>query len=311
VVAKKVGSLGSVAQKRAAVDPSGSDLSLRRQCELLGFSRRAFYYKARGESELNLELMRRIDKIHLRRPFMGVRMMTDTLRIENYQVNYKRIARLMRLMGIESLAPAPGTSRAGKGPNHKIYPYLLRGRTIDGPNQIWCADITYIPMDKGFMYLVAVMDWWSRYVLSWRLSNTMDVDFCLEAFGHAIENAGTSPLIFNTDQGSQFTSQAFTGKLREHGIAASMDGRGRYLDNIFIERLWRSFKTEEIYLKDYGSVSELHEGTADWFRFYNTERPHSRRGRRPPIESYQAPNEHGGKEAAWDDIESIRNFWGK
>jgi putative transposase len=309
VGAKKVESLGTVAQKRAAVDPRSSELSLRRQCELLGFSRRAFYYSPRGESDFNLELMRRIDRIHLRRPFMGIRMMTDTLRLLDYRVNYKRIARLMRVMGIESLAPGPNTSRAGKGTNHRIYPYLLRGRTINGPNQVWCTDITYLPMDKGFMYLVAVMDWWSRYVLSWQLSNTMDVDFCLDALGKAVGHAGTPPLIFNTDQGSQFTSLAFTGLLREHGVAASMDGRGRYLDNIFIERLWRSFKTEEIYLKEYVSVPELHDGTSDWFRFYNTERPHRSLNRRPPVECYQAPNEHGGREAQWDDIESIRSFW--
>ena len=310
MAAKKVESLGTLAEKRAAVDAGGREPSLRRRCELLGFSRRAFYYKPRGESDLNLALMRRIDRTHLAHPFMGIRMMTDTLRLAGHRVNYKRVARLMRLMGIESLAAAPGTSRAGKGPNHKIYPYLLRGRAVDGPDHAWCTDITYVPMEKGFMYLVALMDWWSRYVLSWGLSNTMDAGFCLDALGLAIGNAGAAPLIFNTDQGSQFTSLAFTGLLREHGIAASMDGRGRYLDNIFIERLWRSFKTEEIYLKEYASVGELHEGTSGWFRFYNTERPHSSLGRRPPVESYHAPNEHGGKEAAWDDIESIRGFWG-
>ena len=178
---KKSQGLGTVAQKRAAVDIGHRDLSLRRQCELLGFSRRAFYYSPRGESDFNLELMGRIDRIHLEHPFMGIRMMTDRLRLLEYPVNHKRIARLMRVMGIESLAPGPDTSRAGRGPQHKIYPYLLRGRTIDGPDQVWCTDITYIHMDKGFMYLVAVMDWWSRYVLSWQLSNTMDVKAVDEA----------------------------------------------------------------------------------------------------------------------------------
>ena len=309
MAAKKIASLGSVGEKRAAVDPDHKELSLRRQCVLLGISRRAFYYQPRGENPLNLELMRRIDKIHLRHPFMGTRMMTDRLRLLDYAVNRKRIGRLMRIMGIESLAPGPHTSRPGRGPEHTIYPYLLRGRGISGPNQVWCTDITYVPMREGFMYLVAVMDWWSRYVLSWRLCNTMEADFCIEALHAAVDHAKCVPLIFNNDQGSQFTSQPFTGALRELGVAISMDGRGRYLDNIFIERLWRSYKTEEIYLHDYEGFPQLHRGTDKWFDFYNTERPHSSLRRKTPSECHHRPNEFGAIAPQWNDMKAIKAFW--
>lgn len=309
MAAKKSQGLGTVAERRAAVGDGGSEPSVRRRCELLDISRRAYYYTPQGESPLNLRLMRSIDEIHLARPFMGTRMMTDTLRLRGLEVNRKRIHRLMALMGIGSMAPGPHTSRPSAGTDHKVYPYLLRGRVIDGPNQVWCTDITYIAMARGYMYLTAVMDWWSRYVLSWSLGNTMEVGFCIGVLDEAVERAGTAPLIFNTDQGSQYTSRAFTGRLREHGVAASMDGRGRYLDNIFIERLWRSYKTEEIYLKDYGNIPDLRAGTDDWFGFYNTERPHRSLRRRTPLECHEAPHEFGAREAGWDDLEAIKAFW--
>lgn len=309
MVAKKNEILGTVAQKRSAVERGVADIGVNRQCELLGISRRVFYYTPRGESALNLSLMRRMDELYLQHPALGVGMMTDMLHLEGHQVNPKRIQRLMRLMGIVSLAPGPHTSRRGKGSQHSVYPYLLRGREVSGPNQVWATDITYIPMDKGFMYLVAVMDWWSRYVLSWQLSNTMDVGFCLDALRAAVAHAGAVPLIFNTDQGSQFTSSPFTGALREMGVACSMDGRGRYLDNIFIERLWRSFKTEDVYLKEYALVSELREGTENWFSFYNTQRPHLSLERQVPRDWYRKPHLFGGREAGWDDLEAVKSFW--
>jgi putative transposase len=309
VAAKKGQSLGTVAQKRASVDCTGRELSIRRQCDLLGISRRAFYYKPQGESAKNLDLMKRIDKIHLKHPFMGTRMMTDRLCLLGHAVNRKRVLRLMRLMGIESLAPGPHTSRPGTGVQHKVYPYLLRGREITGPDQAWCTDITYVPMEEGFMYLSAVMDWWSRAVLSWRLSNTMDVDFCVEALEEALDRTGRTPLIFNTDQGSQFTSEAFTGVLQAQGIAVSMDGRGRYLDNIFIERLWRSYKTEDVYLKNYDSVIDLRNGTDSWFHFYNNERPHRSLNRQVPQYWYDGSAKVGGREPDWSDLEAIRTFW--
>jgi putative transposase len=309
VAAKKSQSLGTVAQKRASVDCTGRELSIRRQCDLLGISRRAFYYEPQGESAENLDLMKRIDKIHLEHPFMGTRMMTDRLCLLGHAVNRKRVRRLMRLMGIESLAPGPHTSRPGTGVQHKVYPYLLREREITGPDQAWCTDITYVPMEEGFMYLSAIMDWWSRAVLSWRLSNTMDVDFCVGALEEAIDRTGRTPLIFNTDQGSQFTSAAFTGVLQAQGIAASMDGRGRYLDNIFIERLWRSYKTEDVYLKNYASVRELRDGTDSWFHFYNNERPHRSLNRQVPQYWYDGSAKVGGREPDWNDLEAIRTFW--
>jgi len=309
VVAKKSESLGTVTQKRAAIECCQADIGVKRQCELLGISRRAFYYTPQGENEFNLGLMRRMDELYLHHPALGVGMMTDILRLEGYPVNPKRIRRLMRVMGIESLAPGPHTSRPGKGRQHSVYRYLLREREITGPNQVWATDITYIPMNKGFMYLVAVMDWWSRYVLSWQLSNTMDVDFCITALHAAVGQAGTVPLIFNSDQGSQFTSSKFTGALREMEVACSMDGRGRYLDNIFIERLWRSYKTEDIYLKEYEQVCDLYEGTENWFNFYNNQRPHRGLERKVPCDWYRKSHLFGGKEAGWSDLETIKTFW--
>jgi len=235
------------------------------------------------ESKENLLYMKLIDQQYTRTPFYGSRRMKDHFRLTGYQVNRKRIQRLMRLMGLEAIYPKPRLSIKDKA--HKIYPYLLRDVTVSHINQVWSADITYIPMPHGFMYLVAVMDWFSRYVLSWRLSNTLDVDFCLEALEEALSYG--KPEIFNTDQGSQFTSLAFTGRLSKEQIKISMDGRGRALDNIFVERLWRSVKYEDVYIKDYQTVSDLSFGLGHYFKFYNYDRPHhSLRGRTPAMVHY-------------------------
>lgn len=309
MVAKKSEGLGTVTKRRAEIDVRDGDLSIVRQCELLSINRSTLYYKPRGESDFNLKLMRCMDEIYLDHPAVGTGMMTDILRLEGHHVNFKRIGRLMRLMGIKSLAPGPHTSRPGKGNQHSVYGYLLRGRKITAPNQVWATDITYIPMKQGFMYLVAVMDWWSRYVLSWSLGNTMDVGFCLDALQSAVRHAGSKPLIFNSDQGSQFTSLTFTQELKNLGVASSMDGKGRYLDNIFIERLWRSFKVEEIYLKEYAEVAELHEGSKRWFDFYNTRRPHLSLGRQVPESWYRQSHLYGGSTPQWSDLEEIKNFW--
>lgn len=255
-------------------------MSLRRQCELLGLNRSTLYYEPAGESAENLHLMRRIDEQYLRTPFYGWPRMTAYLRRQGYWVNAKRIRRLIQKMGLQAIYPKPRTTRAAQ--EKSAYPYLLRNLKIERPNFVWSADITYVPMRQGFMYLVAVMDWFSRFVLTWRLSNTLDGDFCLAALQQALQ-AGR-PVIFNTDQGVQFTAHAFTACLATADIQISMDGRGRALDNIFIERLWRSVKYEDIYLKDYGSVSELDAGLADYFRFYNHERLHQSLDYRTPAE---------------------------
>jgi putative transposase len=245
-------------------------LSLRRQCELLGLNRSSLYYEPVGESEENLALMRLIDEQYLRTPFYGWPRMTACLRRAGYSVNSKRVRRLMRKMGLQAIYPKPKTSKAAQ--DRKIYPYLLRGLEILQPNFVWSADITYLPMRQGFMYLVAIIDWFSRYVLTWQLSNTLDGYFCLDALKQALNNG--RPVIFNTDQGSQFTANEFTACLEQAAVRISMDGRGRALDNIFIERLWRSLKYEDIYLKDYATVPELVAGLAAYFHFYNHERPH-------------------------------------
>jgi putative transposase len=253
------------------VDHDHPDLSIRRQCELLGLNRSTFYYQPAGESAENLALMRLIDQEYTRRPFYGYRKITVRLSaLVGYLVNHKRVARLMRLMGLAAVVPRPGTSKPA--PGHKVYPYLLKGVTIRHPNQVWSADITYLPIASGFMYLVAVIDWHSRFVLAWMLSNTLDSAFCLEVL-HLALLSGT-PTIFNTDQGSQFTAHAFTGCLETAGCQVSMDGRGRAFDNIFIERLWRSVKYEDIYLNDYATVPALAAGLERYFHFYNYERPH-------------------------------------
>ena len=235
------------------------------------------------KAKVALAAMRRIDEIHLKIPFYGSRKIRDQLQREGYKVNRKKVQRLMRLMGISALYPKRRTSLPDR--RHKIYPYLLRDMAIDRPNQVWCADICYIPMARGFLYLVAIMDWASRKVLSWRLSNTMDTEFCVDALEEALGRYGT-PEIFNTDQGAQFTSEAFTQVLKDAGVRISMDGKGRWIDNVFIERLWRSLKYEEVYLKAYETVAEAIGGIGDYFELYNHERPHQSLGRLTPNEVY-------------------------
>ena len=268
------------------IDPNAPrlrGLSIVRQCELVNVSRSSFYFEGKGESPLNLELMRLIDEQFLQAPHFGSRQMTRWLRRRGHRVDRKRVRRLMRKMGLMPIYQAPKTSAAH--PDHKVYPYLLRDLTIDRPNQVWCADITYIPMRRGFLYLVAIMDWHSRKVLSWRLSNTMDASFCIEALKDAFATHGV-PTIFNTDQGSQFTSLAFTEAVKAAGVKVSMDGKGRWMDNVFIERLWRSMKYECVYLHAPETGSEARATIGRWIDFYNTERPHSTFDGRTPDEVY-------------------------
>ena len=253
-----------------------------RQCELAGLSRSGVYYQPKEESTENLELMRRIDKQYTQTPFYGVPRMTEWLRRQGYTLNPKRVRRLMRKMGLEAVYPKPRLSTPGVG--HRIYPYRLRGLRIERPNHVWATDITFIRMQHGFVYLVAIMDWYSRYVLSWQLSVTLDVSFCLAALEWALKIG--HPEIFNSDQGSQFTSAEFTGRLNHHGIVISMDGRGRAIDNVFVERLWRTVKYEEVYLKDYEHVPEAIENLKNYFRFYNGERIHEGLGYCTPAEIY-------------------------
>jgi putative transposase len=257
-------------------------LSVRRQCELLGLCRSGLYYQPAGESEANLRSMRLIDEQYLRTPSYGSRRMAAHLTARGEQANRKRVQRLMRIMGLEAIYPRPRTTT--RDPDHKIYPYLLRDVTIDRCDQVWSTDVTYLPLEGGYMFLAAVIDRHSRFVLSWRLSNTLDGRFCPEALEAAL--GGGRPEIFNTDQGSQFTARAFTGRLEEAGVAVSMDGRGRALDNVFVERLWRSLKYEEVYLKAYRNVREMEAGLVGWFTFYNDERPHQGLGYRTPAEVY-------------------------
>ncbi len=257
---------------------------MRRQCELLGVSRSGLYYEPLGESTENLKLMRLIDEEYTRRPFFGSRKIMQWLHQQGYQVGRHRVRRLMGLLGLEAVYPKPRRSQPGEG--HKLYPYLLNGVEITRVNQVWSTDITYIRMAQGFVYLVAVMDWFSRFVLSWSLSLTMEVDFCLEALDRALRWG--QPEMFNSDQGSQFTFEKFTGVLARRGVAISMDGRGRCLDNIFIERLWRSLKYEEVYLRDYTRVPEARTGIANWFRFYNHQRFHQSLRYRTPAAVFQA-----------------------
>jgi putative transposase len=252
-------------------------LSVARQCELVGLPRSTWYYQPAAETAENLALMRRIDELYLRWPFYGSRRMAEAL-----GVNRKRVQRLMRRMGLEALYPKRRTTRPSAG--HKIYPYLLGNLPITRPDQVWSTDITYVPMRRGFVYLVAVMDWFSRYVLSWRLSNTLDGGFCLEALDESLGLA--KPEIFNSDQGSQFTAAAFTARVESAGVAISMDGRGRAIDNVFVERLWRSVKYEEVYLKDYASVWEAEDSLASYFRFYCHRRIHQALGYRTPADVY-------------------------
>lgn len=253
------------------IEPNHADISIRRQCELIGMNRATYYWQPAAESKLNLKLMKLIDQEYTRAPYYGYRKMTVRVnkQLKN-KVNHKRVARLMQKMGLQAIYPRKKTSISDH--RHKKYPYLLRNLEIDHPNQVWAADITYIPMQQGFMYLVAVMDWYSRYVITWELSNTLESGFCITVLQQALQHG--QPEIFNTDQGSQFTSDEFTTRLETAGIQISMDGRGRAFDNIFIERLWRSVKYEDIYIKDYSSVMTLQEGLRDYFMQYNYERPH-------------------------------------
>ena len=268
--------------KRAEVENETTMMSVVRQCGLLELSRSTFYYQPLGENAYNLALIRLIDEQFTKRPFYGVPRMTVSLRRLGYGVNPKRVRRLMRVMGLEAIYPKPRLS--ANGSDHKIYPYLLKGVTVDRPDQAWATDITYIRLTHGFVYLIAILDWYSRYVVSWELSTTLDSGFCLEALRKALRIS--KPEIFNTDQGSQFTSTNFTGLLEKHDIKVSMDGRGRVFDNIFIERLWRSVKYEEVYLHDYQTVPAARAHLSDYFGFYNTERPHEALGYRTPHEVY-------------------------
>lgn len=262
---------------------AGQELPVKRQCELLALARSTAYYRPRPVSEGDLALMRRLDELHLVQPFFVARKLAELLRREGHAIGRKHVGSLMRRMGIEALYRKPRTSTPGKG--HKIYPYLLRDLAIERPNQVWCADITYIPLAKGFAYLVAVMDWHSRKVLAWRLSNTMEAEFCVEALEEALARHG-APEIFNTDQGSQFTAEDFTEVLAKAHIRISMDGKGRWIDNVFIERLWRSLKHEQVYLKAYDSIAEARRHIGAYLDLYNRRRPHQSLDNRTPDEVF-------------------------
>ena len=280
--------------RREMVDRQHQALPMIRQCALLGISRSSVYYRRRGTSSEDLAVMKRIDQQYLATPFYGSRRMRAWLNRQGYQASRKRVQRLMRTMGLTAIYRRPRTSQPA--PGHKVYPYLLGSMEIARPNQVWAADITYIPMARGFLYLVAIMDWYSRYVVAWNLSNTLDVDFCVGALEEALSKG--RPEVFNTDQGSQFTSEAFTGLLEQHGVRISMDGKGRYTDNIFVERLWRTVKYEEVYLKAYSNGREAKAGLDDYFRFYNTQRPHQALGYRTPAEVFNG-----------DSVESTERRW--
>ena len=288
----------SAPDRRAKLDRSHGDLSIRRQCAMLGLARSGVYRKPCPTNDNDLEAMRRIDAPFTARPFFGARRIARTLSEEGFPIDRKRVRRLMRVMGIEALGPKPRTTKPA--PGHRIYPYLLRDLTINRPNQVWAADITYIPIGRGFLYLVAVIDWASRAVLSWRLSNTMDASFCVAALEDALARYG-KPEIFNTDQGSQFTSAAFTGVLIEAGVRVSMDGRGRWMDNVFIERVWRSLKYEDVYLRGYADGREARAGIGEYFAFYNEQRLHQALGYRAPMAVWRegaAPTAYGHVDTA-------------
>lgn len=279
----------SLEQKRALIEREHPSLSVRRQCELLGISRSGLYYEPASEDPYNLQLCRLLDEQYTRTPFYGIRRMTAWLKSQGEEVNHKRVSRLMHLLGLETLYPRPRTSVPD--PEHRVYPYLLRNTAIERVNQVWSTDITYIRMSRGFLYLVAVLDWYSRYVLSWQLSNTLETAFCVQALEVALQQG--QPEVFNTDQGVQFTSRTFTRPLTERGIAISMDGRGRALDNVFVERLWRSVKYEEVYLKEYQDGWEAEAGLGSYFQFYNHDRLHQALGYRTPASIYTSALEGG------------------
>lgn len=268
------------------IDRSNRSPSVVRQCRLLGLPRSSAYYVPSGAGKKGLELMRRIDKLYMTCPFYGSRQMTRALRRDGLRVNRKKVRRLMRMMGLEAQCPKPNLSKPA--PGHTVYPYLMKSLKVDRPNQAWCADITYIRLEEGFVYLVAIMDWFSRKVLAWELSNSLDTAFCTEALQRAFRTHGT-PEVFNTDQGCQFTSQEWTELLKERGIRISMDGRGRALDNVFVERLWRSVKYEEVYRREYRDMSEARHHLAVYFDFYNRRRPHSMLEDRTPAEAHVLP----------------------
>ena len=273
------------ARRREMVDREHPSLPIVGQCALLGVSRSSIYYRPKGGSEEDLSLMREIDRQYLATPFYGSRRMRAWLNRQGFPVSRKRVQRLMRVMGLRAIYRRPRTSQPA--PQRRVYPYLLGKAKITRPNQVWAADITYLPMARGFLYLVAVMDWHSRYVVSWRLSNTLEAGFCIEALSEAMDRG--RPEVFNTDQGSQFTSQEFTQVLQDHGVKISMDGKGRYADNIFVERLWRTVKYEEVYLKAYANSSEARRELGAYFRFYNDQRPHQALVYQTPAEVF-----HGG-----------------
>jgi putative transposase len=273
----------SVDVKRTLVEVAHAQLSISRQCDLLGLARSSFYYEPATESEENLNLMNLIDEEYTAHPFFGSRQMAAWLKRQGHEVNRKRVQRLMRLMGLEAIYPKPKLSMPDQ--KHKIYPYLLRNVAIVRPDQVWSTDITYIGLPGGFMYLAAIIDWFSRYVIAWRLSNTLDGLFCLEMLDEALSLG--KPEVFNTDQGVQFTATAWTSRLVEAGVAVSMDGKGRCLDNVFVERFWRTLKYEDIYLKRYEAVPQLQAGLKVYLPFYNEERPHQALGCRTPAEVYR------------------------
>jgi putative transposase len=268
---------------RVLVEPDHAQVSIRRQCALLGLSRASFYYPAATETADNLRLMRLLDEEYTRHPFYGSRKLTRWLKEQGEAVNRKRVQRLLRVMGLEAIYPKPRLSQGGKG--QRIFPYLLRGVTVTRPDQVWSTDITYVPLTTGFMYLAAIIDWYSRYVIAWRLSNTLDGSFCQEMLEEALHQG--RPEIFNTDQGVQFTATAFTGRLEAAGVQVSMDGRGRCLDNVFVERLWRTVKYEDIYLYGYEGVQQLQRGLQRYFPFYNQERLHQALDYRTPAAVYR------------------------
>ena len=274
-------------RRRKMADRQHPALSTVRQCALLGISRSSVYYRPRATSQEDLAVMKQIDQQYLATPFYGSRRMTVWLQRQGRPVSRKRVQRLMRTMGLQAIYRRPRTSLRALG--HKVYPDLLGGMEITRPNQVWATDITYIPMARGFLYLVAIIDWYSRYVLAWRLSNTLDADFCVDALEEALSKG--KPEIFNTDQGSQFTGEAFTGLLKQHGVRISMDGKGRYRDNIFVERLWRTVKYEEVYLKAYSAGREAKAGLDAYFRFYNAQRPHQALGYRTPAEVFSCSSD--------------------
>jgi len=292
------------------VEPNHPEIPVARQCELIGLSRSTLYYRPRGDDALNERLMRMIDRQYLDRPSTGVEMMTAWLNRQlaeqGVTVNIKRVRRLMRLMGLEAVYPKPrdrGLSLQNKA--NAVYPYLLKDVTIDRPDQVWCTDITYVPMRRGWVYLAAIMDWFSRYVLSWEVSVTLDATFCVCALERALGlSSDRRPEIFNSDQGGQFTSRSFTGVLKEAGVSISMDGRGRVFDNIFIERLWRSVKYEEVYLRDYQTVAEAVSSLSGYFAYYNHERPHRSLDYRTPAEAYGAEVKHGTVPRPWGGVQT-------